>query len=178
VANKTMRKIIFGGANTLDNYIAGKDESIDWIRHSKEANEMLADVWKRIDTQILGRRTYEFAMKNGGEAMFGNLKTYVCSRTLKEVPGKKVELAADAVSLVKRLKSEEGKDIIVMGGSEIGKSLFEAGLIDELGVNIHPVLLGSGVPLFAEMDRKIELELRECRQTSSGCVLLTYDVKY
>ncbi|HEY3580479.1 MAG TPA: dihydrofolate reductase family protein [Pyrinomonadaceae bacterium] len=172
-----MRKVIFGGANTLDNYIAGKDDSIDWIRHSKEANEILADYWKRIDTTILGRRTYEVAMKSGGAGAFG-MKTYVCSRTLKKIPGKKVELASDAVSLVKRLKAEEGKDIIMMGGSEIGKSLLEAGLIDELGVNIHPVLLGSGIPLFGELDRRIELELRDCKQTKNGCVVLTYDVKY
>jgi dihydrofolate reductase len=82
------------------------------------------------------------------------------------------------VSLVKRLKSEEGKDIIVMGGSSMGKSLFEAGLVDEFGVNIHPVLLGSGIPLFCEMDRRIDLELLECRQVRSGCVFLNYVVKH
>jgi len=173
-----MRKVIFGGANTLDNYIAGTEDEIDWIRHSKEANEIMSDYWKRIDTTILGRRTYEIAMKSGGEGAFSNIKTYVCSRTLKKIPGKMIELASDAVSLVKRLKAEEGKDIIVMGGSEIGKSLLEAGLIDELGVNIHPVLLGSGIPLFARMDRRIELELRDCKQLKNGCVVLTYDVKY
>lgn len=173
-----MRKVIFGGANTVDNYIAGKDDSIDWIRQSKEANEILKEYWKRIDTEILGRRTYEVAMKSGGGTGFGGLKTYVCSRTLKKIPNKKVELASDAVSLVKRLKAEKGKDIIVMGGSLIGKSLFEAGLIDELGVNIHPVLLGSGIPLFGEMNRRIELELRECKPTKNGCVVLTYNVIY
>jgi dihydrofolate reductase len=171
-----MRKVIFGGANTLDNYIAGKDDSIDWIRHSKEANEILKNYWQRIDTEILGRRTYEVAMKSGGGTGYGGIKTYVCSRTLKKIPGKKVELAADAVNLVKRLKAEAGKDIIVMGGRLIGKSLFEAGLIDELGVNIHPVLLGSGIPLFCEMEKKIDLELRECKQLKNGCVVLTYDV--
>lgn len=171
-----MRKVIFGGANTLDNYIAGNDDSIDWIRHSKEANEILKEYWKRIDTEILGRRTYEVAMKSGGGVGYGGIKTYVCSRTLKKIPGKKVELDADAVSLVKRLKAEDGKDIIVMGGSLIGKSLFEAGLIDEFGVNIHPVLLGSGIPLFAEMERRIELELRECKQLKNGCVYLSYRV--
>jgi dihydrofolate reductase len=173
-----MRKVIFGGAITLDNYIARKDDSFDWILHSKEANEHLKEYWKRIDTEILGRRTYEVAMKSGGGVGFGGIKTYVCSRTLKKVKSKDVELAADAVSLVKRLKAEEGKDIIVMGGSEIGKSLFEAGLIDEFGVNIHPLLLGSGIPLFGEMGRRIELELRECKQLKNGCVLLTYDVTY
>src|SRR5689334_17619502 len=174
-----MRRVIFGGANTLDNYIAGKDESIDWIRHTKEVNEIMKDYWKNVDTQILGRRTYEFAMKSGyGTGDQPGVKTYICSRTLKKVSGKNIDLAADAVSLVQRLKSEAGKDIIVMGGSEIGKSLFEAGLVDELGVNIHPVLLGSGIPLFGQMDRRIELELRDCKQLKNGCVVLTYDVIY
>jgi len=171
-----MRKVIFGGANTLDNYIAGKNDEIDWIRHTKEVEEIMRDYWKRIDTVILGRRTYEIAMKSSGGGGGSGTKTYVCSRTLKKVPNKKVELSSDAVSLVKRLKSEEGKDIIVMGGSLIGKSLFEAGLIDELGVNIHPVLLGSGIPLFAEMKKQINLELLECKPLKNGCVVLTYRV--
>lgn len=171
-----MRNVIFGGANTLDNYIAGKDDSIDWIRHTAEVNDIMRDYWKRIDTVIMGRRTWEIAMKGGSGGGSAGVKSYICSRTLKKIPGKKVELASDVVSLVKRLKSEEGKDITVMGGSLIGKSLFEAGLIDEFGVNIHPVLLGSGIPLFAEMDRRIELELTECRQLKNGCVFLNYRV--
>ena len=171
-----MRKVIFGGANTLDNYIAGKNDEIDWIRHTKEVDEIMRDYWSRIDTVILGRRTWEIAMKGGSGGGFAGVKSYVCSRTLKKTPGKKVELAPDAVSLVKRLKSEDGKDIMVMGGSEIGKSLFEAGLIDKLGISIHPVLLGSGIPLFCEMDRRVEFELRECKPLKNGCVVLTYDV--
>ena len=111
-----MRKVIFGGANTLDNYIAGKDDSVDWLRHSDEVNDIMARYWKTTDTVILGRRTWEIAMKSGTGGSKG-IKSYVCSRTLKKIPGKKVELAPDAVSLVKRLKSEDGKDIIVMGGS-------------------------------------------------------------
>lgn len=170
-----MRKVIFGGANTLDNYIAGKDDSIDWIRHGPEVNDIMKRYWESIDTIILGRRTWEIAMKGSSGGSKG-IKSYVCSRTLKKIPGKKIELAPDAVSLVKRLKSEDGKDIIVMGGSLIGKSLFEAGLIDEFGVNIHPVLLGSGIPLFCEMDRRINLELLECQQLKSGCVFLNYRV--
>ena len=170
-----MRKVIFGGANSLDNYIAGKNDSVDWLRHNDEVNEIMKRYWDTIDTVIMGRRTWEIAMKGGSGGSKG-IKSYVCSRTLKKVPGKKIELAPDAVSLVQRLKSEDGKDIIVMGGSLIGKSLFEAGLVDEFGVNIHPVLLGSGIPLFCEMERQIELELLECRQLKTGCVFLNYRV--
>jgi len=106
-----MRKVIFGGAITVDNYIAGKDDSIDWILQSDEANEIMKDYWSRIDTEILSRRTYDVAVKSGYPDGFGNHKRYVCSRTLKEISGKNIELASDAVALVKRLKAEDGKDI-------------------------------------------------------------------
>ncbi len=64
-----------------------------------------------------------------------------------------------------------------MGGGELAKSFFEAGLIDEIGFNIHPVLLGSGIPLFHEMKRQIDLELLDCKTFKNGCVLVSYRVK-
>jgi len=64
-----------------------------------------------------------------------------------------------------------------MGGGELAKSLFEAALIDEIGFNIHPVLLGSGIPLFHEMSHQIDLELLECKTFRNGCVLVKYRVK-
>jgi dihydrofolate reductase len=171
-----MRKLIYGGANTLDNYIAAEDDSVDWILQSKEANEFLKQMWQTLDTIIMGRRTYEIAARSGHGGGHASIKTYVCSRTLKEVHGKNVELAPDAVALARRLKTEEGKDICVMGGAQLAKSLFEAGLIDEVGVNIHPVLLGSGIPLFCEMEKRIQLELLQCKQAKNGCVILKYRV--
>jgi dihydrofolate reductase len=63
-----------------------------------------------------------------------------------------------------------------MGGGVLAKSLFEAGLIDEVGFNIHPVLLGSGIPAFHPMTRRIALELLTSRPFKNGCVLVTYDL--
>ena len=60
----------------------------------------------------------------------------------------------------------------------MGKSLLEANVVDEIGLNIHPVLLGSGIPLFHAMKRQIDLELVECRQFKNGCVLVRYRVKH
>ncbi len=65
-----------------------------------------------------------------------------------------------------------------MGGGELAKSLFEAGVIDEIGFNIHPVLLGSGIPLFHEMTRQIELELLDCQTFKNGCVYVSYRVRH
>jgi dihydrofolate reductase len=59
----------------------------------------------------------------------------------------------------------------------LAKPLFEAGLIDEIGFSIHPLLLGSGIPLFHQMSRQIELELLDCKAWKNGCVLVKYRVK-
>ena len=174
-----MRKVTFGGANSLDNYIARRDGAYDWILSSKEANAYMAAYWQTIDTIVMGRKTYEVAVANGGTSYLSGMKTYVFSQTLKDAPPKGVEIIReDAAAFVRRLKKQTGKDICVMGGGLLAKSLFEADLIDELGFNIHPVLLGSGIPLFHEMKRQINLELLECQRFKNGCVLVTYRVKH
>jgi dihydrofolate reductase len=120
-------------------------------------------------------------MKNsqGKSNPYPGIKSYVFSRTLPRRKDKGVEIVSeDAVEFVKKLKSENGKDICLMGGGDFAKTLFEADLIDEIGFNIHPVLLGSGIPLFHEMKRQINLELIECKPFKNGCVLVTYRVKH
>ncbi|MFL6228337.1 MAG: dihydrofolate reductase family protein, partial [Pyrinomonadaceae bacterium] len=82
------------------------------------------------------------------------------------------------VEFVRELKHQPGKDICVMGGGLLAKPLFEAGLIDEIGFNIQPVLLGAGVPLFYEMSRQIDLELIECKPFKNGCVYVSYRVTH
>lgn len=175
-----MRKVVFGGANSLDNYFARKDDAVDWLMWSNELTKVMADYWKTFDTVVMGRRTYEVALSSGhGDGSYPGVKTYVFSHTLKPRSKKGLEIVSeDVVKFVKRLKKENGKDICIMGGGLLAKPLLEAGLIDEIGFNIHPVLLGSGVPLFHEMKKQINLELLECKTFKNGCVLVTYRVKH
>lgn len=174
-----MRKITFGVANSLDNFIARPDGAVDWLMWSDEIGEFTRDFWQTIDTVLMGRKTYEIALKHGGgKNPYPNVKTYVFSGTLKRNDGEDVEIiSSDAVEFVRGLKNSEGKDICVMGGGEFARALFEADLIDEIGFNIHPVLLGQGIELFHEMSKQIDLELIECRQFKNGCVLVTYTIK-
>jgi dihydrofolate reductase len=82
----------------------------------------------------------------------------------------------DAGEFVRQLKEKPGKGICVMGGGELAQSLLAAGVIDEVGMNVHPILLGSGVPLFRDPGRRISLDLLESRVIDGGCVLSTYRV--
>jgi dihydrofolate reductase len=174
-----MRKVTFGGANSLDNYLARPDHAVDWLLWGKEAAAVMTNYWKTIDTVVMGRKTYEVAVRSGqGGGGYPGVKTYVISRTLSEGPREGVTVVSqDAALFVRDLKEQRGKEICVMGGGELARSLFEAGLIDEIGFNIHPVLLGSGIPLFHPMSRQIDLKLLECKPFKNGCVYVRYRVK-
>ena len=174
-----MRSVVFGGANSLDNYFARKDDAVDWLIWSDEASEFMSTYWKRFDTVIMGRKTYDVAMRIGRRCFLSRHANCSFLAYAEEEISDKVEIVSeDAAEFVRKLKKEDGKDICVMGGGLLAKSLFEADLIDEVGFNIHPVLLGSGIPVFHEMSRQIDLELIECRQWKTGCVLVTYRVKH
>jgi dihydrofolate reductase len=174
-----MRKVIFGGATTLDGYFARLDDSVDWLMWSDEAARILTDYWKNIDTILIGRKTYEVSRRMQGKKKTGSrgMKTYLFSRTLSQSPEKGVTLVAgDACEFVRRLKSEPGKDIVVLGGGALGASLLEGGVVDEIGFNIHPVLIGSGVPALPSMARQVDLELVSCERFKNGCVNVVYRV--
>jgi dihydrofolate reductase len=173
-----MRKVTFGGGNSLDNFIARRDHTVDWLSWSEEVAAVTAELFKTIDTVVMGRKTYEALLRHGMTSYPG-AKNYVFSRTMEQSAAPEVEIIRkDAAEFVRKLKQQEGQGICVMGGGELAHSLFEADLIDEVGFNIHPVLLGSGVPLFHEMKRQIDLELVECKPFKNGCVLVSYRVKH
>ena len=84
-------------------------------------------------------------------------------------------VAETATPLLRKEGNSELKDIMVMGGGELGSALLDAGVVDEIGFNIQPVLLGSGIPVWHRMSQ-VDLELIECRGLKKGCVYVTYKV--
>ena len=174
-----MRTVTYGAACSLDGYIAAADGSLDWLHFSRDVEAFMKAFWPTIDTILMGRLTWEVsardAPKNGKSTP--GMSTYVFSRTLPDLKRKGVQLVRDdAVEFVRDLKQRPGKGICVMGGGLLGTSLIEGGVVDIVGMNMHPVLLGSGVPLFRSMKRRVPLELTEMKQMHGGCVLATYRV--
>jgi dihydrofolate reductase len=174
-----MRKLMFGGANSLDNFLAGPGESLDWLRWSEDSAAIGAESFSGVDTMLMGRKTYDFAGRAGWGPMPAGVTTYVFSRTLDRVSGPPgLELVReDAAEFVRDLKAEPGGNILVMGGGELASALIEAGVVDEIRLTIHPVLLGAGAPLFHAFSRRIELELVEARPIARECVLVRYRVR-
>ena len=172
-----MRKITYGAAVSLDGFIAGPQEEIDWLLMSDDVNAIMAESWKGVDAMLMGRKTWEFAARmGGGPDGLAKIRTYVFSRTMSKAPDGVELVGEDAVGFVKAMKAEAGGDIILMGGGELAATLIEGGVVDEVGLNVHPVLLGGGVPMFPPMGRRAGLSLIEARPIAHGCVVLRYAV--
>jgi dihydrofolate reductase len=177
-----------GGGVSLDGFLAGIDGSIDWLQFSKDVGTVTTAYWKDVDTILMGRKTYEVAAAQR-PAKSANVKsanrrsrneaavrTYVFSRTLKSLNEPATELVTgNAVQFVRDLKQRSGKGICVMGGGELAQSL-AAGLVDHIGLNIHPILLGQGIPTFRDLPHRVKLALTECRTIAGGCILANYKV--
>lgn len=150
---------------------------MDWLHFSPAVQAVMAEYWTTIDAVLMGRKTWEVAVAGGsGGGSSSGIRTYVFSRTMREAPDGVELVATDAGAFVRDLKQHAGKGICVMGGGELASSLFQAGVIDEVGLNIHPVLLGAGVPLFRDPGDRVRLELKDSRVIEGGCVLANYYV--
>lgn len=183
-----MRKVTLGLANSLDNYIARRDGGHDWLHWSKEVADMSARFMKTVDALLVGRKTFEVMLAQG-QTSYPGAKNYVFTRSKKKetalkkrldtTPDKNVEIVSqDSALFVAKLKRRKGKGMVVFGGGDLAKSLFEADLIDEIILNIHPVLLGSGILLFHQMQRQIDLDLLDCQVRKGGYLAVTYRVKH
>ncbi|HET9438837.1 MAG TPA: dihydrofolate reductase family protein, partial [Longimicrobiales bacterium] len=136
-----------------------------------------AAYWARVDTVLMGRKTYD-AAKALGSGAYPGVTNYVFSRTLRESPEPGVQLvSANAAELVASLKRQPGGEICVMGGGDFARTLFAADLVDEVGVNIQPILLGAGIPLFQQLPSAIPLELIRTETLAGGCVYALYSVR-
>ncbi|SHH08112.1 dihydrofolate reductase family protein [Streptoalloteichus hindustanus] len=192
-----MRKLTYLVATTLDGFVAdpsgsnpaapggfflGEGDHIEAIFTDYaeiipvQAREALgiAPENQRFDTVLEGRGSYEVGLREGIPDAYPHLRHYVFSRTMAESPAPAVQIVAtDPVEKVRELKREDGLGIWLCGGGQIAAVLLPE--IDELILKVHPVVIGSGIPLFS--GRGFEphrFDLVDSHAFTSGVVHLTY----
>jgi dihydrofolate reductase len=170
-----MRKIVYSVAMSLDGYVAGPNGEADWITMDPEID--FTALFARFDAVLMGRKTYEQVKAMGGGGAMPGVTSIIASRTLKpeDCPGATV-IGDGLTDRVHELRAGSGKDIWLFGGGVLFRSLLDAGLVDEVGVAVMPVLLGGGVPLLAAGDRA-KLRLTGHKLYKSGIASLEYTVE-
>lgn len=162
---------------SLDGFIAKKDDNLDFLSLVEKPNEDYgyAEFTNTIDTVIWGRKTFDKVKSFGLDIPHADKKVYVISKSKQGIDGH-VEYSNDVVDLVKKLKSEEGKDIYCDGGAEIVTLLLNSELFDRIIISVIPHILGDGIRLFKENNLAQKLSLKKSVSYPSGLVQLCYDV--
>lgn len=171
-----MRKLVLQLAVSLDGFIEGPKGEFDWCFTDQDYG--MKAFFSRIDSVFYGRKSYELVLSMGDAAMpgFPKLREYVFSNTLRSVKPDAVLIQGDAAAAVRRIKEQAGKDIWLFGGASLTASLMNEGLVDEISLAVHPILLGAGKPLFNGINHRTALTLTDEKAYSSGLVMLTYAI--
>ena len=184
-----MGRLLFSMSVSLDGFVDTPSRSLDWVRVDEELHMVLNDEARPLSAFLYGRRMYELmadywptaeADPGATPAMIDFARLWkdkpkvVFSRTLERVDFESRLVRDDAVAEVARLKAQPGYDMDV-GGPTIASALLNAGLIDELHLYVHPVVLGAGTRFFPPLEERIDLRLVDTRTFGSGVVALRYE---
>lgn len=172
-----MRRVRYNVAASLDGFIADANGRFDWIPHDPAVD--FAAIFARVDTVLLGRRSFEVVQAAGTPPWGPRMRVYVFSRTLEPDAHPGLTVVHDAADgVVASLRAEPGDgEIWLFGGGQLFASLLAAGQVDAVEVTVVPVLLGSGVPLAGAACPRTRLRLVESHRYPSGMMSLRYDVE-
>ena len=185
-----MRKIIVTTWITLDGYLAGPNGEMNWVMVDQAMGQYEVDLVSSADTLIFGRVTYEsFAGSwphvpenpsvSEGEKEYArklnSIRKIVFSKSLEKVEWNNSQLVKEVLpEEIAKMKQEPGKDMVIYGSASIVQAFTDLGLIDEYQLLVHPVVLGSGKPLFAGIAKPAHLRLLQTKSFPSGVIGLYY----
>jgi dihydrofolate reductase len=175
---------------SLDGYVAGPNGEMDWIRFDDQIVDDVDALTDAADTALFGRTTYQMmegywptaadsptATKHDIDhaRWVNNVPKLVFSRTLEKVEWANSRIVRDNIpEEIARLKQQPGKNLLMIGSTATAQEFMRLGLIDEYYLNVNPVVLGSGAPLFAGLRSALSLQLVQAKTYESGVVGLHY----
>jgi len=188
-----MRRIISFMHVSLDGFVAGPNGEMNWIKVDEELFDYGHTRISGTDTALYGRKTYEMmegywptagaepdASKHdiNHSTWYNKVNKLVLSRTMKgaDLPNTTI-ISDDLKDRINEIKAQPGKEILLFGSPTATHALMELNLIDGYWLFVNPILLGKGIPLFANIQDKTKLSLVTTRPFTSGVTELSYVVE-
>lgn len=185
-----MRKVILLMHASLDGFVGGPNGEMDWIRYDDEIFQDVTDLLGAVDTSLYGRVTYQMmagywpAVRENPSSTerelhhanwVENVHKIVFSKSLDKAEWNNTRLIKEnIVEEMAALKAQPGKNMMIFGSPRLAHTFMELGLIDEYRINISPVVLGEGIPLFKNVKHKTNLQLLTAKTFQSGVIGLHY----
>ncbi|MEU7804548.1 dihydrofolate reductase family protein [Micromonospora arborensis] len=186
-----MRKLVYYIGTTIDGFIAGPNGEFDFLpiepdvlaAINAEMPETVPTQFRaavglteapnlRFDTVVMGRGTYEPALKEGITSPYAHLRQYVFSRTLTSSDPEVEIVSGDPVDVIRGLKQEDGQDIWLCGGGHLARQLLPE--IDEMVVKRYPLAIGAGISMFDGPFNPVRFAVASTRTFESGAAVITY----
>jgi dihydrofolate reductase len=188
----SQRKVILSMQMTLDGYVAGPNDEMEWMKESEDEWKDLFNDLKEADTYLLGRKMYPIYSQHwqkvlhnpgskGSESEFAKLadKTQhiVFTNGDFKPDWKNTRVAHDVQEEIANLKKQPGENIIAWGGANFASNLIKLGLVDEIRIALNPVALGDGKALFSNVGQRSDFEFISAQPMKSGIIVLRYKAK-
>ena len=177
-----MKKIKLYIASSLNGYISKPDGNVDWldaIPNPKQCDYGYHEFYKSCDITLQGNNTYKFILNSGFDFPYTTTQNYVFTRDKDLKDNKDVSFIKENIAeFVRSLKEEKGKDIWLIGGSQINALFLDHELIDEIWIHVMPVVLDDGIPLFTTLAKDVRLELMSSKPYDTGVVEMKFKVDY
>jgi dihydrofolate reductase len=187
-----MRKVISFMHVSLDGFVAGAGGEMDWIIMDDEIFKDAMELAATTDAALYGRKTYQMmeaywptvltnptstALELHHAEWVENIEKIVFSRTLENVTWNNTRLIRGRIAEnISALKQRPGEYMTIFGSPALTHSFMEMNLIDEYRINVNPVVLGNGVPLFKNIPHPLALNLLKTKRFSSGVVGFYYEI--
>ncbi|MFN2548819.1 MAG: dihydrofolate reductase family protein [Myxococcales bacterium] len=159
-------------AASVDGYIAGPDGGLDWLKPFEGQEHGYTAFYESVDAVVIGRGTYDVVLTFPGWA-YGKKRVIVCTRRPASPSHGEEITREEPRALAERLDREGVRRVYVDGGALI-RSFLREGLVHEMTISVIPVILGAGIPLFADGLPERRLRLIDARTYASGLVQLRY----
>lgn len=187
-----VRKLMLYMHVSLDGFVQGEqDWDINWITYNEELEKYADESFSTVDTVLWGRGTYlgmqQYWTKVPDDASdhdkahsvwINKTQKVVISTTLAQADwNNSLLIKENAAEEVRKLKHQDGRDMVIIGSPRLAHSLMKDNLIDEFRINVNPVVLGKGLPLFKDVEQRIPLELVQNRTFDCGVAGLIYQLK-
>jgi len=149
-----MRNVILYSAITIDGYIAKKNGNLDWLygfdKTNNEATTLFNQFYKTIDTTLIGNNTYRKLCESGNYLPYKEKTNYVFSKTYHNNVNNVTFVQGNIEQFIIEQKKRPGQDIWLVGGGQLNNSIYEIDQIDQIIIDIIPVILGEGIPLLSK----------------------------
>lgn len=162
-------------AISANGYIAELDGTTSWVSESDW--DQLKIYIKSSDAVVMGKHTYEVSEKDG-DFPYGDILNVVLTSqpAVYSAQNKTLFTNSSPKDLINNLKEKGMQNVLLIGGGITNARFMNDGLVDEIVLSVHPIILGKGIKVFNDFEKNINLTLTETKSLAEGLVHLVYDV--